>query len=179
MNFLAKSKPGITKNIVRIPKYLKKIGDVEGNVHKADQSIQDCEERFEALKGKNPQTGAEIGKNLMEMRGLIGKTAYDRFLYALFPNAIESKKANKVLKKIDPNLNSYDVLEGLSYVTADVGALSYDALVAKYPLLKTEMEAFLDEFGGESDFNCYCSKRSWTAPKRSFPKASTDNLKDA
>ena len=183
VNFMAKSKPKLTKNIVKIPKYLKMVGDAEGNVHKADQSILDCEECFEALKGKNPQNAAEIGKTLMEMRELIGKTAYDRFLYALFPNAIESMKANKVLKKIDPNLNSYDILEGLSYVTADVNramaelaeeikkdekmtadvaTLSYDVLVAKYPRLKSKMEAFLEEFGGKSDFNCYCFiSKSW------------------
>ena len=35
------------------------------------------------------------------MHELIGKTAYDRFRYALFPNAIESRSVNGILKKVD------------------------------------------------------------------------------
>lgn len=165
------------KNVFAIPKYLKLIGDVDHNIKCADESLAKCRAEFEKEKSLSPKNVGAIGESLERMRKLIGKTAYDRFLYALFPNAIESMKVTKVLHKIDGKLNSYDVLEGLSYVTADMNRAmkelceyitadsqmketvmnaGYEKICSTYPELGSRFEEFLKQFGSKSDFNCYC-----------------------
>ncbi|MCR5734813.1 MAG: phosphoenolpyruvate synthase, partial [Lachnospiraceae bacterium] len=107
-------------NIRDIPKYLKLIGDIDNNISCADDSLKKCRQEFDDEKNADPKTVKELGEALERMHDLIGKTAYDRFLYALFPNAVESKRVTRVLKQVDKELNAYDILEGLSYVTADI-----------------------------------------------------------
>ena len=114
VSYQSSNKFKLGKNVFAIPKYLKLIGDVDHNIKCADESLAKCRAEFEKEKSLSPKDAGAIGESLERMRKLIGKTAYDRFLYALFPNAIESMKVTKVLHKIDGKLNSYDVLEGLS-----------------------------------------------------------------
>lgn len=177
ISYQASNKFKLGKNVFAIPKYLKLIGDVDHNIKCADESLAKCRAEFEKEKSLSPKDAGAIGESLERMRKLIGRTAYDRFLYALFPNAIESMKVTKVLHKIDGKLNSYDVLEGLSYVTADMNRAmkelceyitadsqmketvmnaGYEKICSTYPALGSRFEEFLKQFGSKSDFNCYC-----------------------
>ncbi|MCR5747943.1 MAG: phosphoenolpyruvate synthase, partial [Lachnospiraceae bacterium] len=131
----------------------------------------------EKEKNADPKDVKQLGESLKRMRDLIGRTAYDRFLYALFPNAVESIKVTKVLRKMDKDLNSYDVLEGLSYVTADINRAmkelceyigkdpsmtdevmnsDHKKICSSYPELGSRFADFMDRFGSKSDYNCYC-----------------------
>ena len=171
------SKAKLTRNVFAIPKYLKLIGDIDHNIQCADESLKECKRMFEEEKKRSLSSADDYGKALKRMHDLVGKTAYDRFLYALFPNAIESGKVTKVLKKVDSSLNSYDILEGLSYVTADMNRAmkdlciyikpdekmtktvmekDYKAICASYPELGGKLEDFIRRYGSKSDFNCYC-----------------------
>ena len=177
VSYQAKSRPKINKNILAIPKYLRMVGDIDSNIRKGDASLARCRTDLEQEQKKTPSDPREIGEALKRMHDLIGRTAYDRFLYALFPNFLTSRSVTGVLKRVDADLNAYDILEGLSYVTADMnramkalceyirtdeGMLScvmekdYRTVCDTYPALGEKLRAFLDRFGSKSDFNCYC-----------------------
>ena len=177
ISYQSSNKVKLNQNVFAIPKYLKLIGDVDNNIRCADESLDSCRTEFEKEKSTVPGDIKSIGETLSRMRDLIGRTAYDRFLYALFPNAVESMKVSKVLKKIDKDLNAYDVLEGLSYVTADINRAmkdmceyigrdeamvecvmrdDYRKICDRYPQLGDMLEEFIGRFGCKSDFNCYC-----------------------
>ncbi len=177
ISYQSSNKIKLNKNVFAIPKYLKLISNIENNKKSADESLFKCSKELEREKNMNPKDIKEVGESLKRMRELIGKTAYDRFLYALFPNFVESMKVTKVLRKIDKNLNSYDVLEGLSYVTADINRAmkklceyiikdssmtdtvmnsDYKKICNSYPELGELFDDFIRQFGSKSDFNCYC-----------------------
>ncbi|MCR5676068.1 MAG: phosphoenolpyruvate synthase [Lachnospiraceae bacterium] len=177
VSYQAKSKPRLSRNVFAIPKYLRMIGDIDNNIRQGDASLAHCTAEFAEEKKKNPADAREIGEALKRMHDLIGRTAYDRFLYALFPNFIESGSVTKVLKRVDEKLNAYDILEGLSYVTADMNRVmkrlseyirsdekmfscvmeeDYQTICASFPSLEERLRVFLDRFGSKSDFNCYC-----------------------
>ena len=177
------NKVRVTKNIFAVPKYLKKVLDIDNNIRSADESLRQCRDEFEREKGRQNSNASDIGEALKRMQDLIERTAYDRFLYALFPNAIESRRVTKDLKKVDKSLNAYDILEGLSYVTADINRemkelciyigsdeemtrtvmeKDYEKICDSYPELGKKLKRFIDRFGSKSDFNCYCfTARTW------------------
>lgn len=199
VNFLTASKPKFTKNIFQIPKYLKRVKDQERNIKDSSKSLEACTKQLAEEKKKNPQTSQDIGRALMRMRELIARTAYDRFLFALFPNFVESMKANKVLKKTGRNFNSYDILEGLDYVTAninremarlsawikedegllqDVMQEDYESLIRHHSELAAKLQDFLKNYGAKSDFNCYCFiAKSWREEPERFLKVLRPMLK--
>ena len=177
ISYQATNKMALNKNIFKIFKTLKSVGDIDNNIKQADISLETCKKLYIKEKNKNYDDVASIGEALKRMHDLIGKTSYDRFLYALFPNAIESGKVTKVLKTVDDKLNSYDILEGLSYVTADMNRVmknlceyiiqdnemsnyvmhnDYKKICVKYPSLNEKFSEFIAEYGSKSDFNCYC-----------------------
>ncbi len=177
ISYQSDNKFKLNKNVFAIPKYLKLIGNIDNNIKCADESLEKCRDEFEREKKLSLNDASSIGESLHRMRDLIARTAYDRFLYALFPNAIESMKVTKTLRKVDKSLNSYDVLEGLSYVTADMNRamkelceyITADSSMAEtvmtsdyakicnaYPELGSRFKTFLTQFGSKSDFNCYC-----------------------
>jgi pyruvate,water dikinase len=159
------------------------VKDIDGNIENSEKTYKKWMTKFEEIQKKNLRTIKDYSNAFQYMRKLIAKTACDRFLYALFPNAVESMKVNKVLKKLPGDLNCYDLLDGLSYVTADINREmaelaewikkneqirksiendDYNTLTDKYPELKSRLEAFLAKYGSKSDFNCYCFiSRSW------------------
>ena len=177
------NKVRVTKNIFAVPRYLKKILDIDNNIRCADESLKHCSDDFEHEKRGTYSNAEDLGAALKRMHDLIEKTAYDRFLYALFPNAVESRRVTKDLQKVDKSLNAYDILEGLSYVTADInremkelciyigsdGEMTrtvmekgYKKICDSYPELGTKLVSFMDRFGSKSDFNCYCFvARTW------------------
>ncbi len=177
ISYQATNKMALNKNIFKIFKTLKSVGDIDNNIKQANISLETCNKLYIKEKDKNYDDVAAIGEALKRMHDLIGKTSYDRFLYALFPNAIESGKVTKVLKKVDDKLNSYDILEGLTYVTADMNRAmknlceyiiqdndmsnyvmhnDYKKICDKYPSLNEKFSEFIAEYGSKSDFNCYC-----------------------
>ena len=177
ISYQSDNKFKFNKNVFAIPKYLKLIGNIDNNIKCADESLAKCRDEFAKEKNLVLNDAGAIGEALHRMRDLIARTAYDRFLYALFPNAIESMKVTKTLRKVDKSLNSYDVLEGLSYVTADINramkelceyitadstinetvmSADYKKICNKYPELGSRFADFLSNFGSKSDFNCYC-----------------------
>ncbi len=190
ISLMGSNRVSVTRNIFSLPKYLKIVKDKEGNIRRTEESLQACTKALAAEKEKPCETAGEIGTVLKRMRDLIGKTAYDRFLYALFPNFLESRKVTRVLKKVDPNLNSFDILEGLHYVTADINrelagfaeqinrnpetaayvdSHSYREIAERYPELGEAFETFMDRFGSKSDFNCYCfAAKTWREDKDRF-----------
>nr|WP_292163226.1 PEP/pyruvate-binding domain-containing protein [Butyrivibrio sp.] len=187
---LPSNKIKITKGIFALPRYWKMICDIDNNIAKSEESLKACTQAFHKEKELRPVTVKELGLALERMHDLIGKTVYDRFLYALFPNAIESMKVTKVLKKIDKNLNSFDVLEGLSYITADINrelsllaayinsdpemaayvdSHSYEEIAVRYPELGTKLSTFMVNYGSKSDYNCYCfAAKTWREDKERF-----------
>ncbi|MCR4739911.1 MAG: phosphoenolpyruvate synthase [Lachnospiraceae bacterium] len=189
----------LTGNITAVPRYLRRVLDIDNNISCADESLKRCREEFEAEKKKTCRGASDIGEALARMRALIEKTAYDRFLYALFPNAVESMRVTRVLKKVDPKLNAYDILEGLSYVTADINRAmkelciyigkdekmtesvmkeSYEEICVSCPELSGKFEAFLRRFGSKSDFNCYCFiSKTWREDPDRFVNALRPMLK--
>ena len=193
------NKARLNRNVFSIPRYLKLIGDVDHNISCADSSLEECQRLFEEEKEKTLCSADDYGKALKRMHDLIGKTAYDRFLYALLPNAIESGKATKVLKKVDKNLNAYDILEGLSYVTADMNRAmkelcvyigsdpdmcnavmdkDYNTICSLYPELGQKLQEFIRNFGSKSDFNCYCfAAQTWREDPDRFIKTLRPMLK--
>ena len=201
VNLLMNGKKKITKNIFRIPHYLKLLSDIDHNMSEAKKSLDSCRQRFETLKDRDTDNAGQIGTVLKSMRELIGDTAYGRFLYALFPNFLQSRKVNRVLKKIDKDLNSYDILDGLEYVTADINremaemarliradadmknivlSMDYEHITEKYPELKKLFSEFLKEYGGKSDFNCYCFiSSSWREKPDRFINVLRPMLKGA
>ena len=193
------NKVRVTKNIFAVPGYLKKILDIDNNIKCADESLKRCRDEFEREKGRTYSNAADLGAALKRMHDLIEKTAYDRFLYALFPNAVESRRVTKTLKKVDKSLNAYDILEGLSYVTADINRemkdlciyigrdremtqavmeKDYGKICDSYPDLKERLVSFMDRFGSKSDFNCYCFiARTWREEPDRFINALRPMLK--
>ncbi len=177
ISYQATNKMALNRNIFKIFKTLKSVGNIDNNIKQADISLETCNKLYIKEKDKNYDDVASIGDALKRMHDLIGKTSYDRFLYALFPNAIESGKVTKVLKSVDDKLNSYDILEGLSYVTADMNRAmkelceyiiqdkdmsdyvmhnDYKKICDKYPSLNEKFSEFIATYGSKSDFNCYC-----------------------
>jgi len=177
VSYQSGSKVRLTKNVFAVPKYLKLLRDTDNNIRCADKSLEECRQLFDDERNKEYSNAKDYGEALKRMHELIGKTAYDRFRYALFPNAIESRSVNGILKKVDSGLNAYDILEGLSYVTADMNRamkdlcvyINTDNMMTKtvmekgykdicsiYPELAGKFASFLESYGSKSDFNCYC-----------------------
>ena len=200
VSYPASGKMKLNKNILAVPKMLRRVNNIENNMTCAQQSLKECRTEYERESEKEYKDAKEIGKALRRMHDLIGRTAYDRFLYALFPNALESKKVTAVLKKVDPQRNAYDILEGLGYVTADMNRemkqlcewiasdaamtecvmqKDYRTISERYPELGKKFTEFLKKYGSKSDFNCYCfAAETWRENPDRFVNTLRPMLKD-
>lgn len=170
-------------NLEKLPRMFKQMKDYEYNVRVSTEKYEECKRRLSKETLMETNTIQQTGESLFRMRQLISDTAYARFRYAIFPQVIENKGLNRILAKVDDNLNSYDLLEGLSYVTTDVNRsmkelvtyirenvevekavsnLSYEEIIHTYPDLAEKFEEFMQKYGNRSDFNCYCFvAKSW------------------
>lgn len=173
----------ITKDIFGLPGMLRKMKDTKYNIRKSSEEYDECKNLLEKEKNKKSTTLQELGESLERMQRLIAKTAYARFKYAIFPQVIENIGLNKTLHKVDKNLGAFDLMQGLSYVTADIDRSmivladdirsdevkykavmnsTYAQILADYPDLKEKFAAFMAKYGERSDFNCYCFiSKSW------------------
>lgn len=119
----------------------------------------------------------ECGEFLSYTLNLIGRLAYDRFKYALFPSFI-ARDMEKAVQKVDKSYTKFDLFWGLnnktSEVTRDIAELAgkikedkalaadllqganYRTLYKKYPEMQSAFDSFLQKNGYKSDYNCYC-----------------------
>ncbi|MCR5687964.1 MAG: phosphoenolpyruvate synthase [Lachnospiraceae bacterium] len=174
---------GLNRNIFGIIKNIMALKDDEANIKAADRCLDECTKRLEAEMQTEHNTVAELGEALSRMNDLIGDTAYARFRYAIFPQVIENIGIDRKLKKIDKDLVSFDLMEGLSYVTADINRemaglaemirndgtlfddvmkLGFRDLTERHAGLSEAFSDFLEKYGNRTDSNCYCfTSRSW------------------
>ncbi len=173
----------ITKDIFGLPGMLRKMKDTKYNIRKSSEEYDECKSLLKKEKNKKSTTVQELGESIERMQRLIAKTAYARFKYAIFPQVVENIGLSKTLHKVDKNLGAFDLMQGLSYVTADIDRSmtvlandirsdevkckavmnsTYVQLLADYPDLKEKFTAFMAKYGERSDFNCYCFiSKSW------------------
>lgn len=119
----------------------------------------------------------ECGEFLSYTLNLIGRLAYDRFKYALFPSFI-ARDMEKAVQKVDKSYTKFDLFWGLnnktSEVTRDIAELAgkikedkalaadllqganYQTLYKKYPEMQSAFDSFLQKNGYKTDYNCYC-----------------------
>lgn len=119
----------------------------------------------------------ECGEFLSYTLNLIGRLAYDRFKYALFPSFI-ARDMEKAVQKVDKSYTKFDLFWGLnnktSEVTRDIAELAgkikedkalaadllqganYQTLYKKYSEMQSAFDSFLQKNGYKSDYNCYC-----------------------
>ncbi|MBQ7486519.1 MAG: phosphoenolpyruvate synthase [Clostridia bacterium] len=172
-----------TLKIYRIPHLLRQLCDDSFNIQMSTDELNACQAAYEAECHTQPATVQALGESLARMRALISRTAYARFRYAIFPQVLENIGLNRTLAKLGQGLNSFDLLEGLSYVTADINrwmtgladsirkdpvqlqdvmTLPYAEILSRHPALKAQLDAFMEAYGNRSDFNCYCFvSKSW------------------
>ncbi len=189
-SFTLGGKMHLNGKILHLPGLIKQMKDHAGNVDKSSKELTACSMIYESECGKEAADLPEISESLAELRKLIARTAYARFRYAIFPQVLENRSLNKTLSKIDPSLNSFDLMEGLSYVTADINRalailaaeirrspdvmrdialLSYKELTVKYPDISQKFSEFMEQYGNRSDYNCYCfTSKSWNEEPERF-----------
>lgn len=181
--FMPSYKIKLTKNIIHIFSFMKQLKNHNENCKLGEEALTECGRKLQKIQELPVGNTQEAGSVLKQLKELIGKTAYDRFRYALFPSAFAGIFLNKQLKKVDPRLTSFDLLSGLSYVTAELnrelyqmaaviskdGAVQelvlkhdYATVVARNTHLKDMFDVFLKKYGSKSDYNCYCFiAKSW------------------
>ena len=120
ITLLTKAKFSVNRKVFGIPSYLQRLNDHEENRKAAKESLDRCRSEFELERALNPEGIQAIGESLERMRKLIAETAYGRFRYALFPGAVCSMRMDRKLKKVREDLDAYGLVDGLSYVTADI-----------------------------------------------------------
>lgn len=172
-----------TRKIFRLPGAAKQMLDTDGNVRISSEKLAECQNRLDAEKQLACSGLSQIGESLSRMQKLISDTAYARFRYAIFPQVILNRGLDRTLKKAAAELNSFDLLEGLSYVTANVNrdmdqlarlirnqpevrhavmVQPYAEVCREFPQLSKEFASFMEKYGCRSDFNCYCfTSKSW------------------
>lgn len=180
----------MNKNIVHIFKLLKQMMNDAYNVQISTEKYAQCVRRLKQERLQHPATIMQTGESLARMKQLICDTAYARFRYAIFPQVLKNRILNRTLEKVDPQLNAYDLLEGLSYVTTDVNRSmkelveyikahkemecavakgTYEEIGGEYPELAAKFEQFMEKYGDRSDFNCYCFvAKSWKEEPERF-----------
>lgn len=173
----------VNKNIIHLPKYVKQMVNDDFNIRLSKEALQNCTKVLEKEASLSYEDASQLGEAFVRMQKLIADTAYARFRYAIFPQIVESISLNKTLKRVNSELNSFDLMEGLSYVTADINrelsamatdikgspaeysavlSLTYDEIVKQFPALGQKFTLFLDKYGDKLDFNCYCFvSKSW------------------
>ena len=169
--------------LVQLPRAIRQMKDERFNLKTAAEELRACREAYERERRTRYDSVQAVGLGLQRMHALTRRTAYARFRYAIFPQVLENLSLNRALRRIDKGLNSFDLMEGLSYVTADINrgmadlaarirrdpdltkavmTLPYARIAAQYPDLGARFDAFMARFGNRSDFNCYCfTAKSW------------------
>ncbi|AVQ17034.1 MULTISPECIES: PEP/pyruvate-binding domain-containing protein [Fusobacterium] len=170
----------INRNIFQFFKFLKNMKDFDTCYQKCNDFMKIYESKIENMKELNFEimTLEECKKFMEESYTLLQKLAYDRFKYALFPSVLNSKKLNKIIKKVNTTYSSFDFYWNLnnktSVVTDDIYKLAskirknqnlkreiisgedFQTLYEKYDNFRVLIDKFMKENGFKSDYNCYC-----------------------
>ncbi len=167
-----------------------KMKDREYNIAMSKREYERCEERFALEKSNKYESLEDIAEALSRMRDLISDTAYSRFRYAVFPLVIESKGLERKIKKLGSDYNSFDLLDGYSYLTTNINRdmnaiaseiikdenlknavleFSYEELISSFPEVRNLFEKFFTDYAYRSDYNCYCfTAKSWVEDPERF-----------
>ncbi|MBQ8093066.1 MAG: phosphoenolpyruvate synthase [Clostridia bacterium] len=170
-------------DLIHIPGLIRQMKDDAFNIRKSAEELESCQKAYEQACLHMPASVQETGERLRQMLELIERTSYARFRYAIFPQVLENMSLNRVLARLDESVNSFDLLEGLSYVTADINRemaeiaadisekpqwkqavmeMTYGQIGKCCPEIGARFQQFMDRFGWRSDFNCYCfMAKSW------------------
>ena len=170
----------INRNIFQFFKFLKNMKDFDTCYQKCNDFMKIYESKIENMKELNFEimTLEECKKFMEESYTILQKLAYDRFKYALFPSVLNSKKLNKIIKKVNTTYSSFDFYWNLnnrtSVVTDDIYKLAskirknqnlkreiisgedFQTLYEKYDNFRVLIDKFMKENGFKSDYNCYC-----------------------
>lgn len=173
-------KRGINKNIFYIFKILKKLKDYDYCLKKCKDFLHRYKRELEDINNLNfDDMGLNECKKFIEYSyNFTQNLAYDRFKYALFPLVLNSKKMNKIIKKVDTNYSSFDFYWNLdnktSVVTNDIYKMadeirknealknsiisgeSFKKIYEEYDEFKSMTDKFMKDNGFKSDYNCYC-----------------------
>ena len=112
----------INRNIFQFFKFLKNMKDFDTCYQKCNDFMKIYESKIENMKELNFEimTLEECKKFMEESYTLLQKLAYDRFKYALFPSVLNSKKLNKIIKKVNTTYSSFDFYWNLNNKTSVV-----------------------------------------------------------
>ena len=176
---LPSAKMGINANIFRLPGTLKLLKNFDLCADRCRSFMNVYEDKVARIRNVDfaGKTLDECGRFLSYSLKLMDRLSYDRFKYALFPSVL-AKDLEQAVQKVDPGYTKYDLLWGLnnktSEVTRSIAALAaeikkdeplaedvlagekYETLCETYPQIRRRFEAFLQENGYKSDYNCYC-----------------------
>lgn len=182
----------LNRNIFKLPKTIHQMKDFQTNSRLAAQKLECGKRQLENERQTEHSTILDVGLALERMHKLVGDTAYARFRYAIFPQVLMNNGLKKTMAKADRNLDPFDLMNGLSYVTADLNrdmdeiakyiiskddeelskdviSMSYYGLVEKYSDIKEMFEDFMLKYGNKLDFNCYCfMSKSWNEDPERF-----------
>ena len=177
---LPDAKLHLTSELLQLPRVLKKLKNREENERLAEQVFRKNETCLtgileDKIEDYDKKQCADAFETLMH---LVEETSYSRFLYAIFPGILVSKKMEKQIKKVMPEFEAYDLLNGLAYKTAEInwdlnelarklqaetgvkeailGGASFEQLKEEFPQTQKLFADFLTKHGYKSDFNCYC-----------------------
>lgn len=184
------------KNIRYLPSMLGKMKNHPENIRKAKTALEAAKQKagWFAERDYSRMEIADCLKALTELYYLISDTAYVRFRYAVFPGFMMNRSLEKYLKKTDETLTAYNLLEGLSYKTADMNrdlqalakrlsedsevydakeavlsGKSYEEIIKQFPTVGKWFEKFFEKYEYKSDFNCYCfTAKTWKEDKARF-----------
>lgn len=170
----------ITKNIFNFAKVVRELKDFEHCCQILEQQLQDFTKELEQYKALSVETMglSECGAAIENICDYVRRLSYSRFYYSLFSGYFASAKCEKAVKKINCKYTSFDLLQNLNNRTSvaarDMTTLAselkkypkivksiadgenYADLCSDFPEAIPLFQAFLQEHGYTSDFNCYC-----------------------
>ena len=171
----------IGKNIVRFPKVLKEIMNLEH----CEQILREGMPEYKRKLNKFVRTDydklalTDCGLYMKKMREYLRDLTYFRFKYALFSSAVAKMKLERQLHKADPSYTAYDLYQNLenetSLMSRDLeklgeqlaqneavkqaveSGMKYRQLRETFPETEGFFDDFLAKHGYKSDYNCYCT----------------------
>jgi len=184
--YLPSGKISLNGRIFGIGKTLREWLDDKRNEEEGRARLKVNQKRMKELWNVcvESSTLKECGELFQKLYAIMEDNGYARFRYGVFPSMLVGRKLERVVKKCDKTLSAYDLLGDLEYKTAqinkDLEALagtcyraeglrkdilegkSWQEITGKYPEIQSDLQAFLDQNGHKSDFNCYCLiAKSW------------------
>lgn len=182
---LTAQKIHISPRILKIPFLLKSFTDFSINSTRTEYSFCKIKKEFHDINSTDI-TGLPakvLVRQITELMELSEELAYIRFRYNIFPSVAVSKLIQFDLKKIDKNINEYDLLSNLSYKTWNLNLelkklssfihndpklerlfvelqgtdnRAIHDFLAGQPAFKAMLQKFLDEYGWKST-SSYCA----------------------